>query len=79
MVLVRLNRVMPVSCAHRRKTSLMPKCAYTVSGQNTLGIYVIPLALIQHTAYKQNIVCNNQLLKLQLAVKTKILYAIIGC
>ena len=31
--------------------------AITVSGKNTVGVYIIPLALIQHTAHKQNTVC----------------------
>ena len=42
-------------------------------------IYIIPLASIQHTAQKQNIVCNNQLLKLQPAVTNKMFYATTGC
>ena len=50
----------------------------TVRGQNTIGIYIIPLASTQHTAQKQNIVCNSQLLKLQLAV-TNEMYATTGC
>ena len=29
---------------------------HTVSGQNTIGIYIIPLALIQNTTHKQNTV-----------------------
>ena len=40
----------------------------TASGQNTIGIYIIPLALIQNTAHKQNTVCNNQLLELHPAI-----------
>ena len=46
-------------------------CQSTVSGQNTIGIYIyiILLALIQYTAYKQNMVSNNQWLKLQPALK----------
>ena len=36
--------------------------AITVSGQNTVVIYITPLASIQHTAQKQNIVCDNQLI-----------------
>ena len=52
---------------------------YTVSGQNVIGIYIIPMTLIQLTGYKQNDVCNNQLLKLQPAVMNKMLFAIIGC
>ena len=51
----------------------------TVSGQNTIGIYIILLAVIQNTAHKQNTVCNNQLLKLQPAVTKKMLYATTGC
>ena len=53
--------------------------AHTVSRQNTIGIYIIPLALIQHTAQKQNIICDNQLLKLQPAVTNKMLYSTTGC
>ena len=41
----------------------------TVSGQNTIGIYITPLVLIQPTDAKQNAVNNNWLLKLQPAVK----------
>ena len=40
----------------------------TVSGQNIIGIYIIPLALIQLTEDKQNLVCNNWWLKIQPAV-----------
>ena len=50
-----------------------------VSGQNTIGIYIIPLASIQYTAQKQNMICNTQLLKLQLAVTNKMLYSTTGC
>ena len=39
------------------------KRLYTVSGQNIIGIYIIPLVLIQHADSKQNIVCNNQWFK----------------
>jgi len=46
----------------------------TVSGQNITGIYIIPLVLMQLTDNQQIVVCNNQLLKLQLAVRNKILY-----
>ena len=42
---------------------------YTVSGQNTIGIYITPLVLIQLTDVEQNAVNNNWLLKLQPAVK----------
>ena len=42
---------------------------YTVSGQNTIGIYITPLVLIQPTDAEQNAVNNNWLLKLQPAVK----------
>ena len=42
---------------------------YTVSGQNTIGIYITPLVLIQPTDVEQNAVNNNWLLKLQPAVK----------
>ena len=41
----------------------------TVSGQNTIGIYITPLVLIQPTDVEQNAVNNNWLLKLQPAVK----------
>ena len=41
----------------------------TVSGQNTIGIYITPLVLIQPTDAEQNAVNNNWLLKLQPAVK----------
>ena len=40
----------------------------TVSGQNTIGIYITPLILIQPTDVEQNAVNNNWLLKLQPAV-----------
>ena len=36
---------------------------FTVNGQNIIGTYIIPLTLIQQTVHKQNIVCNNQMLK----------------
>ena len=42
---------------------------YTVSGQNTIGIYSTPLVLIQPTDVEQNAVNNNWLFKLQPAVK----------
>ena len=42
---------------------------YTVNGQNTIGICITPLVLIQPTDVKQNAVNNNWLLKLQPAVK----------
>ena len=51
----------------------------TVSGQNTKGIYIIPLTMTQRTAHKRSIVCNNQLFKLQPTVTNKMLYAISGC
>ena len=54
------------------------RATYTVSGQNTIGIYIIPLAPIQHTAQKQNIICDNQLFKLQPAVTNKMLYLTMG-
>ena len=41
----------------------------TVSGQNTIGIYITLLVLIQPTDVEQNAVNNNWLLKLQPAVK----------
>ena len=41
----------------------------TVSGQNTIGIYITPLVVIQPTDVEQNAVKNNWLLKLQPAVK----------
>ena len=41
----------------------------TVSGQNTIGIYITPLVLIQPTDAEQNAENNNWLLKLQPAVK----------
>ena len=31
----------------------------TVNGQNTMGVYIIPLALIQNLEKEQNNVCNN--------------------
>ena len=43
--------------------------AHTVCGQNTIGIYITTLVLIQPTDVKQNVVNNNWLLKLQPAVK----------
>ena len=43
---------------------------YTVSGQNLTG-RVIPLTLTKHTAFENNIVCKNQLLKLQPSVTKK--------
>ena len=42
---------------------------HAVSGQNTIGIYITPLVLIQLTDVEQNAVNNNWLLKLQPAVK----------
>ena len=42
---------------------------YTVSGQNTIGIYITQLVLIQPSDIEQNAVINNWLLKLQPAVK----------
>ena len=42
---------------------------YTVCGQNTIGIYITPLVLIQPTDVEQNAVNNNWLLELQPAVK----------
>ena len=45
------------------------KSAYTVSGQNTIGIYITLLVLVQPTDVEQNTVNNNWLLKLQPAVK----------
>ena len=45
----------------------------TVIGQNVIGIFIIPLTLIQNTE------CNNQLLKLQPAVTNKMVYATTGC
>ena len=41
----------------------------TVSGQNTIGIYITPLVLNQPTDVEQNAVNNIWLLKLQPAVK----------
>ena len=49
--------------------SLVLALSYTVSGQNTIGIYITPLVLIQPTDVEQNAVNNNWLLKLQPAVK----------
>ena len=45
------------------------KYSYTVNGQNTIGIYITPLVLIQPTDVEQNAENNNWLLKLQPAVK----------
>ena len=42
---------------------------YTVSGQNTIGINITLLVLIQPTDVEQYAVNNNWLLKLQPAVK----------
>ena len=42
---------------------------FTVSGQNTIGISITPLVLIQPTDVEQNAINNNWLLKLQPAVK----------
>ena len=47
----------------------IPLYLCTVSGQNTIGIYITPLVLIQPTDVEQNAVNNNWLLKLQPAVK----------
>ena len=52
---------------------------FTVSCQNMIGMYIIPLTLIQLDSYKHNDVCKNQLLKLQLAVMNKMLFAIFDC
>ena len=41
---------------------------FTVSGQNMIGIYIIPLTLIQLIEDEQNLVCNNWWLKLQPSV-----------
>ena len=43
--------------------------SFTVSGQNTIGIYITQLVLIQPADIEQNTVINNWLLKLQPAVK----------
>ena len=48
---------------------LLSNCISTVSGQNTIGIYITPLVLIQPTDIEQNAVNNNWLLRLQPAVK----------
>ena len=45
------------------------KCPLTVSGQNTIGIYITLLVLIQPTEVEQNAVNNNWLLILQPAIK----------
>ena len=44
-------------------------CTYTVYGQNTIGIYITPLVLIQPTDVEQIAVNNNWLLRLQPVVK----------
>ena len=51
------------------KTESVKTRISTVSGQNTIGIYITPLVLIQPTDVEQNAVNNNWLLKLQPAVK----------
>ena len=82
IVLTPIDISLCVGLSGEKKRSLASLCDrhdYTVSGQNTLGIYIIPFALIQNTAHKQNTVCNNQLLKLQPAITNKILYATINC
>ena len=48
------------------------RSVFAVSGQNTIGIYITPLVLIQPTDVEQNAVNNNWLLKLQPAVKLQI-------
>ena len=45
---------------------------FTVSGQNTIGIYIIPFVLIKLTDVEQNAVNNNWLLKLQSDVNYKV-------
>ena len=54
------------------------KPVLTVSGQNTICVYIILLAFIQFAGNEQNVVCNNQFLQLQLAItiRNKTLYAI---
>ena len=42
---------------------------HTVTGQNTIGIYITPLVLIQPADVEQNAENNNWLLKLQPAGK----------
>ena len=61
------------------KNEMLRKAKIAVGGQNSIGIYIIPLASIQYTAQKQNIVCDNQLLKLQPVVTNKMLYSTMGC
>ena len=48
---------------------LLKLCPHTVSGQDTIGIYITLLVLIQPIDVEQNAVNNNWLLELQLAVK----------
>ena len=49
--------------------SVIVRVTISVSGQNTIGIYITLLVLIQPTDVEQNAVNNNWLLKLQPAVK----------
>ena len=55
------------SCRAEEQSQRWMTC--TVNGQNTIGIYITPLVLIQPTDVEQNAVNNNWLLKLQPAVK----------
>ena len=57
------------SQASSRNFSYSKVLTYTVSGRNTIGIYITRLVLIQPTDVEQNAVNNNWLLKLQPAVK----------
>ena len=66
-ILAYYRQIMPT-----HHTNLQITISHTVSGQNPIGIYIIGLALILYTAYQQNIVSNNQLLKSQRAVKKNV-------
>ena len=43
--------------------SIRRNYTFTVNRQNMIGIFIIPLTLIQLNVFKQNIACNNHMLK----------------
>ena len=59
---MQINAQLPEKHNHLQITA---KSIQTVCGQNTKGIYITPLVLIQPTDVEQNAVKNNWLLKLQ--------------
>ena len=63
----------------KRLKVALRKNTFTVSGQNIIGIYIIPLVLIQHADRKQNTVSNNWRLKLHPAVMLQNWSITAGC